>query len=101
MEFYCVDCDFIAASNKTLKQHYLTNKHLKATGKLKDKKFACMHCDACYCTNSNLTRHLKICKQRPIENAPEEEHDTNQINDIKYLTIAINKLTNAVNKKLK
>lgn len=86
IEFYCDDCDFIAASNTTLNKHYLSKKHRIATGEL--KKFKCPHCCKGITNNSNLTKHLKICKSKPTNDVVQQASTSD--NTAKALEIAMN-----------
>jgi hypothetical protein len=69
---YCKDCDYFTTSNKNLKNHFKSQKHLTNT-----KQFNCVHCNKQYKYKNSLTKHITIC----IKNSS----ITNNINDVQEL----------------
>lgn len=73
---YCKDCDYFTTSNKNLKNHFKSQKHLTNT-----KQFNCAHCNKQYKYKNSLTKHITICiKNSSITN---NINDDQELNDCK------------------
>ena len=63
-KFCCVRCKYFTGTNKHLKQHLLTKKHLSVINGEEEviKQFKCRMCEKMYHTKAGLTKHSKKCK---------------------------------------
>jgi hypothetical protein len=74
---YCKDCDYFTTSNKNLKNHFKSQKHLKNT-----KQFNCVHCNKQYKYQNSLNKHVLICLKNHNINDSNDSNDINNSNNI-------------------